>query len=216
MRVVVAEDQFLTRAGIVGVLGAAGVDVVGEAADVDGLIRLVRTRRPDVALVDVRMPPTHTSEGLAAAVRIRTEVPETSVVILSQHIEPAYAMELLEGGGERSGYLLKDRILEPQTLVDALRRVIAGECVVDPAIVTRLLRLQRRTDPLGELTPREREVLALIAEGCSNEAIAARLVVAERTVEVHSKQIFAKLGLGADAAGNRRVLAVLAFLRAAS
>ena len=216
MRVVVADDVMLTREGIVRLLEEADVEVVGQAGDAQSLVRQVRGTRPDAAIIDIRMPPTHTDEGLVAASMIRTELPEVGVLILSQYIEPSYAMRLLEEHPERVGYLLKERVFDVALLVDALRRIADGETVIDPTIVSRLVGRRRRTDPLDELTPREREALELVAEGLSNKAIAARLVVTERTVEAHVKQIFMKLGLDANPASHRRVLAVLAFLRAAS
>ena len=216
MRVVIAEDQLLTREGIAHLLREADVEVVGEAGEVDVLMRLVHTQKPDVALVDIRMPPTHTNEGLVAADRIRSEVPGTGVLVLSQHVEADFVIPLLEEGTSSIGYLLKDRIMDPSSLLDGLRRVAAGECVVDPAIVRQLVQWQRRDDPLSELTDRERDVLSLIAEGLTNVAIGRRLFISERTVEVHTKQIFMKLGLVDVADGNRRVLAVLAYLRAAT
>jgi DNA-binding NarL/FixJ family response regulator len=164
-------------------------------------------------VVDIKMPPTHTDEGLAAAETIREQHPEVAVLVLSQYIEPSYALRLLEQRPEGVGYLLKERVFDAVVLVDALRRLADGETVVDPTIVARLLGRRRRVDPLAELTEREREVLALVAEGLSNRAIAARLFVTERTVEAHVTQIFLKLGLGADADSHRRVLAVLAYLR---
>ncbi len=195
MRVVVADDVMLTREGIVRLLGDAGIDVVAEADDAERLLREVRLKRPDVAIVDIRMPPTHTDEGLVAAQRIRAEHPDVGVLVLSQYVEPSYALRLLEEHPERVGYLLKERVFDVAVLVDALRRIAEGETVVDPTIVTRLLGRRRREDPLAELTAREREVLGLVAEGLSNRAIAARLFVTERTVEAHVKQIFLKLGL---------------------
>jgi len=213
MRVVVAEDVMLTREGIVRLLGDAGVEVAGSAEDADGLLRLVHEQRPDVAITDIRMPPTHTDEGLAAAARIRSEFPATGVLVLSQYVEPSYAMRLLEHHPEALGYLLKERIFDVAVLVDALRRITDHETVLDPTIVARLLGRKRRHDPLASLTDREREVLALVAEGLSNRAIAARLFVTERTVEAHISQVFGKLGLEASSAVHRRVLAVLAFLR---
>jgi DNA-binding NarL/FixJ family response regulator len=213
VRVVVAEDVMLTREGIVRVLGDLGVEVVGEATDVDSLIRQVELTKPDAAVVDIRMPPTHTDEGLVAAGMIRDRHPQVGVLILSQYVEPSYALRLLDHHPEGIGYLLKDRVFDAAILLDALRRVTEGECVVDPTIVSRLLGRRRRVDPLAELTPREREVLGLLAEGLSNRAIAARLFVTERTVEAHVKQIFAKLGLTTNPDSHRRVLAVLAYLR---
>ena len=174
MRVVVAEDVMLMREGIVHLLRDAGVEVVGEAADGDALLRQAHALRPDVVVVDIRMPPTHTDEGLVAAGRIRTELPGVGVVVLSHYVEAGYAMELIEQHPEGVGYLLKDRVLDASVLVDAIRRVHEGETVVDPTIVSRLLGRQRRHDPLAVLTAREREVLALVAEGYSNGAIATR------------------------------------------
>jgi len=214
MRVVVADDVMLTRQGIVRLLRDAEVDVVAEVEDAEGLLRHVQLARPDVAIVDIRMPPTHTDEGLVAAEQIRAGHPEVGVLILSQYLEPRYAMRILEEHPERVGYLLKERVFDVAVLVDALRRIADGESVVDPTIVSRLLGRGRRHDPLAELTTREREVLGLVAEGLSNKAIAARLFVTERTVEAHVKQIFLKLGLDVSAGSHRRVLAVLAFLRA--
>ena len=215
MRVVVADDVMLTREGIVRLLRDAAVDVVAEADDAEELLRHVRLARPDAAIVDIRMPPTHTDEGLVAAQQIRSEHPNVGVLVLSQYIEPSYALRLLEEHPERVGYLLKERVFDVAILVDALRRIVEGETVIDPTIVTRLVGRRRREDPLAALTEREREVLGLVAEGLSNKAIAGRLYVTERTVEAHSKQIFLKLGLPADPASHRRVLAVLAFLRQA-
>ena len=215
MRVVVADDAMVTREGIVRLLRDAGVEVVAEADDGASLIRNVALERPDAAIVDIRMPPTHTDEGLVAAQRIRNEYPETGVLVLSQYVEPSYAMRLLEEHPERVGYLLKERVFDVAILVDALRRLADGETVIDPTIVSQLVGRRRREDPLRELTDREREVLGLVAEGLSNKAIAARLFVTERTVEAHVKQIFLKLGLTANPESHRRVLAVLAYLRAA-
>jgi DNA-binding NarL/FixJ family response regulator len=213
MRVVVAEDVLLTREGITRLLTDAGVDVADEVGDAAALLRAIRTTQPDAAIVDIRMPPTHTDEGLVAAQRIRIEHPGVSVLILSQYIEPHYAMQLLEEHPERVGYLLKERVFDVANLIDALRRLADGETVVDPTIVARLFARKRRTDPLDELSGREREVLALVAEGLSNRAIAGRLFITERTVEAHVKQIFQKLSLSADPGSHRRVLAVLAYLR---
>jgi DNA-binding NarL/FixJ family response regulator len=203
----------LTREGIVRLLEEAGVEVVAQAEDAATLIRQVRTERPDAAIVDIRMPPTHTDEGLVAAQEIRAEHPEIGVLVLSHYVEPSYAIRLLEDHPERIGYLLKERVFDVAILVDALRRIGDGETVVDPTIVARLLGRARREDPLAELTEREREVLGLLAEGLSNRAIADRLFVTERTVEAHVKQIFLKLGLNVNAESHRRVLAVLAYLR---
>jgi DNA-binding NarL/FixJ family response regulator len=213
VRVVVADDVMLTREGIVHVLTDAGVDVVAQAEDADGLMREVRHRMPDVAVVDIKMPPTHTDEGLVAAQRIRHEAPTVGVLVLSQYLEPTYAMRLLAEHPEKVGYLLKERIYNGAVLVDAITRVDDGETVVDPTIVSRLFGRRRRENPLAALSPREREVLSLLAEGLSNSAIASRAVVAERTVEAHVTHIFLKLGIDESPDSNRRVLAVLAYLR---
>jgi DNA-binding NarL/FixJ family response regulator len=214
MRVVVADDSMLTREGVVRLLDEAGVDVVAAVADGDALLREVALDPPDAAVVDIRMPPTHTDEGLVAAARIRSSHPEVAVLVLSQYLESAYALRLLGEHPQKVGYLLKDRVCEVAVLVDALRRLTEGECVVDPTIVARLFARPRRDDPLSTLSAREREVLALVAEGLSNREIAARLFVTERTVEAHITSVFAKLGLTDDAASHRRVLAVLTYLRA--
>jgi DNA-binding NarL/FixJ family response regulator len=215
MRVVVADDVLLTREGIVRLLQEAGIDVVGEAEDANGLLRSVRLDRPDVVIVDIRMPPTHTDEGLVAAQSIRQEHPEIGVLVLSQYVEPSYALRLIEEHPGRVGYLLKDRVFDIATVVDALRRILDGETVVDPTIVARLVaRRRRRDDPLSRLTEREREVLGLLAEGMSNHAVASRLFITDRTVEAHVTQIFNKLGLADSTDRHRRVLAVLAYLRA--
>src|SRR5436305_5882971 len=213
MRVVVADDVVLTRQGIVHRLREAELDVVAEAADAEGLLRHVGLTRPDVAIVDIRMPPTHTDEGLVAAEEIRALHPEVGVLVLSHYVEPTYALRMLEEHPERVGYLLKERVFDVAVLVDALRRIADGESVVDPTIVSRLLGRPRREDPLAQLTGREREVLSVVAEGLSNRAIAERLFVTERTVEAHVKQIFMKLDIGANPESHRRVLAVLAYLR---
>jgi len=213
LRVVVADDAMITRHGLVRLLGDAGVEVIGEAEDADTLLRKVGATRPDAAIVDIRMPPTHTDEGLVAAKAIRSQHPDVAVLILSSYIEPHYAMELLREHPERVGYLLKERVFDIAVLVDALRRLDEGESVVDPTIVTRLLGRRRQASPLEELTRREREVLELLAEGLSNRAIAERLVVTDRTVEAHVKQIFGKLDLAVSPDSHRRVLAVLAYLR---
>jgi DNA-binding NarL/FixJ family response regulator len=215
VRVVVAEDTMLTREGIVRLLEEAGIEVVAQAEDADALMRHVRLERPDAAIVDIRMPPTHTDEGLRAAQSIRTEHAGVGVLLLSHYVEPSYALRLIEDHPERVGYLLKERIFDVALLVDALRRITEGESVIDPTIVSRLVGRRRRQDPLGELTQREREVLGLVAEGLSNRAIAARLFITERTVEQHVKQILQKLGLEVNPESHRRVLAVLAYLQAA-
>ena len=214
MRVVVADDVLLTRQGIIRLLRDANIEVVAEAEDAQGLLRHVRLARPDVALVDIRMPPTHTDEGLVAAQTIRAEHPQVGVLVLSQYVEPSYAMRLLQEHPERVGYLLKERVFDIATVVDALRRIVDGETVIDPTIVSRLVGRRRRQDPLTVLSAREREVLGLVAEGMSNRAIAARLYVTERTVEAHVTQIFQKLDLPESPDQHRRVLAVLTFLRA--
>jgi DNA-binding NarL/FixJ family response regulator len=213
VRVVVADDVMLTREGIVRLLEDAGIEVVAQAQDAESLLREVRLKQPDAAVVDIRMPPTHTDEGLVATQRIRTDHPAVGVLLLSQYVEPSYAMRLLEEHPERVGYLLKQRVFDAAVLVDALRRIADGETVVDPTIVARLFGRSRREDPLAELTAREREVLGLLAEGLSNRAIAGRLFVTARTVEAHVKQIFLKLGLDLNPDSHRRVLAVLACLR---
>jgi DNA-binding NarL/FixJ family response regulator len=212
VRVVVADDAMLTRQGIVGLLRDAGIDVVAEAEDAEGLLRHVRLAHPDVALVDIRMPPTHTDEGLVAAQAIRAEHPEVGVLVLSQYVEPSYAMRLIHDHPERVGYLLKERVFDIAVVVDALRRIVEGETVIDPTIVSRLVGRRRREDPLSNLTEREREVLGLVAEGMSNRALAGRLVITERTVEAHITQIFQNLRLSESPDELRRVLAVLAFL----
>jgi DNA-binding NarL/FixJ family response regulator len=213
MRVVVADDVMLMRAGLARLLGDAGVEIVGEAADPAELMLEIEHTKPDVAIVDIRMPPTQTDEGLVAAHEIRTSYPSTGVLVLSQYLAPSYALELLEAHPERTGYLLKERVSEVAVLVDALNRIAEGECVLDPTIVSRLLQRSRQQDPLSQLTEREHEVLALMAEGRSNAAIAACLVVTPRTVEAHVRQILGKLGLGESPDDHRRVLAVLAYLR---
>jgi serine/threonine-protein kinase len=215
VRVIVADDVMLTREGIARLLEDAGVEVVGQAEEPAALLRQVGAARPDAVVVDIRMPPTHTDEGLVAAAEIHSAYPEVAVLVLSEYVEAAYAMRLLEEHPERLGYLLKARVFDVVVLIDALRRLVDGETVVDPTIVARLLGRRRRADPLEGLTPREREVLELLAEGLSNRAIAARLFVTERTVEAHVKQIFLELGLDATPDSHRRVLAVLAYLRSA-
>ena len=213
MRIVVADDVMLTREGIAHLLEQAGIDVVAQAEDAEGLLREVRLKQPDAAIVDIRMPPTHTDEGLVATQQIRAEHPAIGVLLLSQYVEPSYAMRLLEEHPERVGYLLKQRVFDVAILIDALRRITDGETVVDPTIVARLVGRRRRHHPLAELTTREREVLGLVAEGLSNGAIASRLFVTQRTVEAHVKQVFLKLGLAINPESHRRVLAVLAYLR---
>jgi len=214
MRVIVAEDVMLTREGIVRLLVEAGVDVVEQVEDSDSLVATVGRHRPDAALLDIRMPPTYTDEGIVAARRIRDAYPQIGLVLLSQYVEPTLALELIERVPGGMGYLLKERVADVALIVDALRRVCDGETVVDPTIVARLLGRARRDDPLATLTEREREVLALVAEGLSNAAIAERLVVGRRTVETHMTAIFAKLGMEETPDIHRRVLAVLTLLRA--
>jgi DNA-binding NarL/FixJ family response regulator len=195
-------------------LEEAGYEVVGQAGNADELILKVRSYRPDVAVVDIRMPPTQTDEGLRAAKQIRREFPLTGVLVLSAYLESEYALELLSESAEGVGYLLKDRVSDVEQFLSAVRRVGEGGSALDPEIVSRLVGRRRRQDPLAELTPREREVLTLMAEGLSNAAIAARLVVTGRAVEKHVTSIFAKLRLPASPEQHRRVLALLAFLRA--
>ena len=215
MRVVLAEDSVLLREGIARLLEDAGFEVVGQAGNADELLLKVRSYSPDVAIVDIRMPPTQTDEGLQAARRIREEYPETGVLVLSQYLETAYALELLSESAEGVGYLLKDRVADIDAFVAAVRRVGEGGSALDPAVVSQLVGRQRRDDPVGELTPREREVLELMAEGRSNQAIADTLVVTERAVEKHVTSIFGKLRLPASPDDHRRVLAVLTYLRSA-
>jgi DNA-binding NarL/FixJ family response regulator len=213
MRVVVADDVMLVRSGLARLLQDAGVQVVGEAADVDSLLALVARQKPDVAIVDIRMPPTHSDEGLVAARRIRDDHPSTSVVLLSQFVEPRYAQRLLADQPGGLGYLLKERVSNIAVLVDALRRVTEGECVIDPTIVAQLMRGRRPDSPLERLTSRERDILALMAEGRSNAGIARELGISERTVEAASAVVFQKLDLEPSPDLNRRVLAVLTLLR---
>jgi DNA-binding NarL/FixJ family response regulator len=211
--VVIAEDNVLLREGLTRLLNESGFEVAGQAGDAEDLIRKVGAHRPDVAVVDVRMPPTHTDEGLRAARTIRSEHPNTAVLVLSQYVEEAYALELLSESTERTGYLLKDRVSDVDAFLDAVRRVAGGGSALDPEVVSLLLGRRRREDPLEPLTAREREVLALMAEGRSNNAIAEALVVTERAVEKHVTSIFSKLDLVPTVEDHRRVLAVLAYLR---
>ncbi|KRE21907.1 response regulator transcription factor [Agromyces sp. Soil535] len=213
MRVIVVDDSLLAREGLARLLREAGIDVLAERTDAQGLVPLVEAERPDVVVIDIKMPPTYTDEGLVAAADVMEAVPGTAVLVLSQYLETAYAMRLVEEFPERTGYLLKDRLSDIMVLVDAIHRLADGETVIDPTIVNRLLSRRRRIDPLQSLTDREREVLALLAEGLSNRAIGDRLFITDRTVETHVTSVFAKLGLGDDGATHRRVLAVLTFLR---
>lgn len=213
MRVVIADDEVLLREGLERLLTEAGFKVVGMVGTGGELPRKVELTRPDVAIVDIRMPPTHTDEGLVAAAQIRESHPDLGVLVLSHYLESRYAMRLLEQHPARSGYLLKERVSDLAVLTDALRRLHDGECVLDPTIVARLVGRPRPTGPLDELTKREREVLGLIAEGRSNGAICERLFLSPKTVESHVRQIFMKLDLDGSPDDHRRVLAVLAYLR---
>jgi DNA-binding NarL/FixJ family response regulator len=212
VRVVIAEDSVLLREGIVRLLAEAGFEVVGAVGDGEDLVRKVALHAPDVAIVDVRMPPTHTDEGLRAARQIRERYPATGVLVLSQYLEEGPALELLAESAEGVGYLLKDRVADIESFAEAIRRVGAGGSALDPEVVSALLGRRRRDDPLAALTPREREVLALMAEGRSNLGIAEALVVTERAVEKHVTSIFGKLGLPPASSDHRRVLAVLTYL----
>ena len=214
MRVVVAEDSVLLRQGIVRVLEDAGFEVAGQAGDADDLLRKVNAHKPDVAVVDIRMPPTNTDDGLRAARKIKDELPDIGVLVLSQYADEGYALDLVATSAEGVGYLLKDRIADVERFVEAVRRVGEGGSALDPEVVSLLLGRRRRDDPLEALTGREREVLELMAEGRSNLAISQHLVITERAVEKHVTGIFSKLDLPATAEDHRRVLAVLTFLRA--
>jgi DNA-binding NarL/FixJ family response regulator len=212
VRVVLAEDSVLLREGVARLLREAGFEVVGQASNADELLLKVRSYSPDVAIVDIRMPPTHTDEGLRAAQEIRERYPGTGVLVLSQYAEPAYAMELLSESAEGVGYLLKDRVSDVNEFCAAVKRVAEGGSALDPTVVSQLVGRRRRDDPVSELTPRETEVLELMAEGRSNQAIGERLFITPRAVEKHVTSIFGKLGLAAAAEDHRRVLAVLAYL----
>ncbi len=212
VRVVLADDSVLLREGIARLLEDAGFEIVAQSGTADDLLRHVGMHKPDVALIDIRMPPTQTDEGLRAAQQIRERWPDTGVLVLSQYVEPAYAMELLGENAEGVGYLLKDRVSDVDEFAAAVRRVAEGGSALDPAVVSQLVGRRRRDDPLDELTPREREVLELMAEGRSNQAIAERLVITLRAVEKHVTSIFSKLRLSATAEDHRRVLAVLTYL----
>jgi DNA-binding NarL/FixJ family response regulator len=212
VRVVIADDAVLLREGIARILEEAGFEVVGQAGNAEELMLKVRSYDPKVAVVDIRMPPTHTDEGLRAAQEIRENHPGVGVLVLSQYVEPTYAMELLSESAEGVGYLLKDRVSDVKEFADAVRRVGDGGSALDPTIVSQLVGRRRGDDPLDQLTPREREVLGLMAEGRSNSGIAERLVVTDRAVEKHVTSIFGKLRLPAASEDHRRVLAVLAYL----
>ena len=216
MRVVLADDSMLIREGLTALLTGAGCEVVATAEDGEGVLREVALARPDVVVVDIRMPPTHTQEGITAAHRIRRDHPTVGVMVLSQYLESEYAMRLIADAPQHLGYLLKDRVSDVTEFVDALHRVAAGECVIDPAIVSRLMNRPGDTGPLDALTVREREVLALVAEGRSNGAIAQRLGMSQKTLEAHVRQILLKLDLPESHDDHRRVLAVLTYLRSVS
>ena len=212
-RAVIAEDQYLLRDGLTRLLAAYGFDVVAAVGTGPELDKALRTHRPDVSIVDVRMPPTLTDEGLQVSLSVRRDIPGLPILVLSQHVEQLYARELLADGVGAIGYLLKDRVFNAEEFVDAVRRVASGGTVMDPEVIAKLL-AGNASDPLAALTPREREVLELMAEGCSNAAIASRLHFSEGAVGKHSANIFAKLGIVASDDTNRRVLAVLAYLGA--
>ncbi len=214
LRVLVAEDQTLLRAGLVGLLEQAGMDVVGEAADAEELLRKARAHRPDVLVCDVQMPPDRTDDGLRAALTLREERPELAVLVLSQFLEESYAVDLVGDRAEGVGYLLKDRVGEVRTFIDAVRRVAEGGSALDPRVVSTMMARVRKADPLAMLSSRERDVLQLMAEGLSNQGIGERLFVTPNAVEKHVTRIFQKLELGHEPTEHRRVLAVLALLRA--
>jgi DNA-binding NarL/FixJ family response regulator len=213
MQAVIAEDSILLREGVARVLADAGFDVVAQCGTADELLLKVRSFPPDVAIVDIRLPPTHNDEGLRAALEIRARHPSVGVLVLSQYMELGLALKLLEDSPDGAGYLLKDRITDVDEFVAAVRRVAAGGSALDPAIVSTLLSRRRSDDPLADLTPREREVLELMAQGSSNQGIADRLVITLRAVEKYVSSIFTKLGLPSTPSDSRRVLAVLLFLR---
>jgi len=212
-RVILADDDVLLREGIASLLGNAGYEVLGQAGDAATLAELVRKHSPDLAVIDIRMPPSHTTEGLDAARTIRTEFPQIGILLLSAHVEVETAVDLLEEG-ERIGYLLKSRVMRAADFLDAIERIVSGGSVVDPSLVKALVGAGRRDDPLAELTPREREVLALMAEGRSNNGIANRLYITEGAVEKHVRSILMKLRLPTTEDDHRRVLAVVAYLEA--
>jgi DNA-binding NarL/FixJ family response regulator len=211
VRVIVADDDVLLREGVASLLARSNFDVVAQAGDGEDLLQLTRDLGPDIVLVDIRMPPSHTTEGLDAARAIRAELPDVGILVLSAHVEVEHAMELL-ASGERSGYLLKSRVTDVDNFLENVQRVADGGSVVDPTLVRELLNAQRREDPLGELTPREREVLELMAEGRSNAGIAKQLWVTEGTVEKHVRAVLSKLPLAESPEDHRRVLAVLTYL----
>jgi DNA-binding NarL/FixJ family response regulator len=213
VRVAIAEDSVLLREGVARILGDAGLDVVAQCADADDLLLKVRSYKPDVVIVDIRLPPSHKDEGLRAALEIREQHPETSVLVLSQYVELGLALKLLADSADGVGYLLKDRIRDVDEFVAAVRRVADGGSALDPVIVSTLLSRERPDDPVARLTPREREVLELMAAGNSNQGIAEKLVVTLGVVEKHVSSIFDKLGLPSTRSDSRRVLAVLLFLR---
>lgn len=212
MRVLIADDSVLLRQGLALILAEGGHEVVAEVADGRALVDQALALRPDLVIADIRMPPSHTDEGLRAATRIRRQWGRAPILLLSQYVVAGYVPELLADGGAGIGYLLKDRVTDIDSFLAAVERVARGELVLDPDVVAQVMQRGRRDDPIESLTPREREVLALMAEGCTNAAIAARLVVTEGAVEKHTQRIFAKLGLLPDAAVHRRVKAVLALL----
>jgi serine/threonine-protein kinase len=214
VRVAIVDDHVLLREGLARLLAEAGMKVVASEGDIDGFLGAVGASRPDVAIIDIRLPPTFTDEGLRAADLVREHHPGTAVLVLSQYLDAGYAFRLLQSFPSGVGYLLKDRVSQVAVLVDAVQRVVAGECVVDPSIVSRLVNRTGLTEPLSALTSREREVLELMAEGRTNTAIGEQLFLSERTVEGNVRRIFDKLGLADTPQDNRRVLAVLAFLRA--
>ena len=214
IRVVIADDSVLLREGVARLLEEFGFEVAAQAGDAEDLLRKVGSHKPDVAVVDVRMPPTHTDEGLRAALEVRERAPGTAILVLSQYVEERYATDLLAGGAQGVGYLLKDRVADVGEFLAAVRRVGEGGAAIDPEVVAQLLGRRRRADPLASLSPRELDVLTLMAEGRSNAAIAEHLVITDGAVEKHISSIFGKLGLPAAPSDHRRVLAVLTYLRA--